>query len=114
MTRNERINEMMSKDCFKGWSRQDIEAEINTLSDKEISDGYAVFDFDGTGMLEIEAIGCMDAFECDDEKATQKAIEDGIKVIPIEELPENFNRRYLGWIDTPENREKIQEYCMKN
>ena len=26
-------------------------------------------------------------------------------------LMENFERRYLGWIDTPENRKAIAEYC---
>lgn len=49
----------------------------------------------------------------DDEEAVQQAIQDGVKLIPVEELPEDFDRRYLGWIDTPENRQRIQEYCAK-
>ena len=40
-------------------------------------------------------------------------VKDGIKIIPIEELPENFDRNYLGWIDTEENRNKIAEYCSR-
>lgn len=112
MTRNERIEEMLNKECFSNWSRKDIEEELTDWSDVDVNNGYAIFDFDGTGMLEIEEIGCMDAFGGSDEKAVQKAIEDGIKIIPVEELPVNFTRRYLGWIDTSENRKKIEEYCV--
>ena len=74
--------------------------------------GYDIFDFDGTGMLEIEKIDEENVFT-DDEEAVEQAIKDGIKIIPIEELPENFDRRYLGWIDTEENRKKIAEYCSR-
>ena len=113
MTRDERIKEMMNKECFSGWNREDIEAELNDWSDENVSKGYAIFDFDGTGMLEIEEIGCMEAFGGSDDKATEQAIKDGVKIIPIDELPENFERKYLGWIDTPENRKAIEEYCSK-
>lgn len=71
---------------------------------------YAITNFDGTGMLEIQKIDDENVFEFDDE-AVKQAIKDGIKIIPVEELPENFDRKYLGWIDTPENRERIKEYC---
>ena len=74
--------------------------------------GYDIFDFDGTGMLEIEKIDEENVFT-DDEEAVEQAIKDGIKIIPIEELPENFDRRYLGWIDTEENRKRIAEYCSR-
>ena len=72
--------------------------------------GYDITNFDGTGMLEIQKIDEENVFESDDE-AVEQAIKDGIKIIPVEELPENFDRKYLGWIDTPENRERIKEYC---
>ena len=74
--------------------------------------GYDIFDFDGTGMLEIEKIDEENVFT-DDEEAVEQAIKDGIKIIPIEELPENFDRRYRGWIDTEENRKRIAEYCSR-
>ena len=74
--------------------------------------GYDIFDFDGTGMLEIEKIDEENVFT-DDEEAVEQAIKDGIKIIPIEELSENFDRRYLGWIDTEENRKRIAEYCSR-
>lgn len=74
------------------------------------SKGYDIFDFDGTGMLEIEKIDEMYMFDSD-EDAVEQSIKDGIKIIPVEELPENFDRKYLGWIDTPENRETIKRYC---
>lgn len=72
--------------------------------------GYAIFDFNCTGMLEIEMINAMEIFD-GDEEAVKQAIKDGIKIIPIEELPDNFDRCYLGWIDTSENRKAIEEYC---
>lgn len=72
--------------------------------------GYEITDFDGTGMLEIEKYDAADMFETD-EDAVKQAIKDGIKLIPIDELPKNFERRYLGWIDTPENRKAIEDYC---
>lgn len=76
----------------------------------EKSRGYGIYDFNGTGMLEIEKVDSEGIFE-DDAAAVEQAIKDGIGIIPVEELPENFDRRYLGWIDTPGNRARIAEYC---
>lgn len=78
-----------------------------------IQKGYAITDFDGTGMLEIQRIDEMQKFKSD-EDAVAQAIKDDIKLIPVDELPENFDRRYLGWIDTPENRKAIADYCARN
>ena len=104
----ERYNQMM-----KSW--HDDEEQVFTVVEDWGADncnkGYAIFNFDGTGMLEIEAINDVGCF--DDDEAAEQAIKDGIKIIPIEELPENFNRKYLGWIDTEENRKAIQKYCDK-
>ena len=72
--------------------------------------GYFECDFDGTGMIEIQKDDSCNKFK-NDEEAVEKAIKDGIKIIPIDELPENFDRKYLGWIDTKENRDVIQRYC---
>lgn len=33
------------------------------------------------------------------------------KIIPVKELPKGFDMRYFGWIDTPENRKAIENYC---
>ena len=75
--------------------------------------GYVIAAFDFTDMLEVERDDSMDVFE-DDEQAVEAAVVDGIKIIPVDELPENFDRRYYGWIDTPENRRAIQQYCDKH
>ena len=72
--------------------------------------GYAIAAFDFTYMLEVERDDSMNVFE-DDEQAVEAAVADGIKIIPVDELPKNFDRRYYGWIDTPENRRAIQRYC---
>lgn len=93
-----------------GYEDNDIESVINDWGLENVNKGYETFDFDGTGMLQIEAIGDVDAFESD-EDAVEEAIADGIKIIPVHELPNNFDRKYFGWIDTPENREAIEQYC---
>lgn len=82
------------------------------IQNEDMTKGYTIADFDGTGLLEIQRVDAAGIFESDDE-ATEQAIKDGVKVIPVEELPEKFERRYLGWIDTPENRKAIEEYCRK-
>lgn len=75
-----------------------------------MSKGYEVTDYDGTGLLEIQKIDLDGIFENDSE-AVKQAIKDGIKIIPVEELPKNFERLYLGWIDTLENRKRIEAYA---
>lgn len=90
-----------------GWDREDAER------------GYAIFDFDQTGLLEVERI---DACYCDDGEVTDddcalEAEKSGYcKIIPVNELPDSFmahgyDRRFYGWVDTPENRKAIREYC---
>lgn len=88
---------------------EDCNTDIVILDKKP---GYAVVDFDGTGMLEIQKLDDSGIYQTDEE-AVEQAMMDGISIIPVEELPENFDRRYLGWIDTPENREAIEDYCRK-
>ena len=61
-------------------------------------------------ILEVERDDSMNVYE-DDEQAVEAAVADGIRIIPVDELPESFDRRYYGWIDTPENRRAIQRYC---
>ena len=77
--------------------------------ENQVKNGYGIFNYDGTGMMEIQRIDEMGVFATDDE-AVDQAIRDGYKVIPVEELPKGFDRRYPGWIDTPENRAAIQAY----
>ena len=75
--------------------------------------GYVIAAFNFTDMLEVERDDSMNVFE-DDEQVVEATVADGIKIIPVDELPENFDRRYYGWIDTPENRRAIQQYCDKH
>ena len=105
---DERYNQMMKS--FNN-NEEFIEEAIEEWGIENVNKGYEIFDFDGTGMLQIEEIGYTDAFNGNDAEATEQAMRDGIKIIPIDELPKNFDRRYLGWIDTPENRKAIEEYC---
>lgn len=105
----ERYNQMM---FYYNNDRNAVRQVVNEWTVETCNKGYNVVDYDGTGMLEIQRIYDVGAFE-NDEDAVEQATKDGIKLIPIEELPENFDRKYLGWIDTPENRQVIQEYCNK-
>ena len=94
----------------------------NEWSAHAVRTGYQIFDYDGTGMLEVEEIDDMETFSryikendldmSPNELAALQAMEDGYcKIIPVDELPENFDMRCFGWVDTPENRLAIQKYC---
>lgn len=95
------------------------ESHGNELSDTEIRElvkectpdalnrGYDVFN---TGVVEeICVIGDIASDSRDDAWATARAIIDGVKIIPVEELPEGLpkERKYLGYIDTPANRKAL-------
>ena len=93
-----------------GYDDEDIEEIVEEWGVQQVNNGYGIFDFNGTGMLQVETIEEVRAFKFDDD-AVAAAIANGMKFIPIAELPINFDRRYLGWIDTPENRAAIKRYC---
>lgn len=103
-----RYEQMM--ETFK--NEKHIDDAIEEWGVDSVNKGYEIFDFNGTGMLEVNKINSVMAF-CSSYYAVKQAIKDGIKIIPVEELPENFDRKYLGWIDTPENRNMIKKYCNK-
>ena len=94
-----------------GWSKEDAER------------GFCICDFEGLGLYEINAIfeAHIETYNSyDDELAAREAERIGYcKIIPVDELPNPFSyftkndRRYFGWIDTPENRKNIKEYCDK-
>ncbi len=91
-----------------GWTKEQAER------------GFEIFDFDGTGMLEIEAIcDCYPNGNYDDEEAAKEAERiNYCKIIPVDELPnpfiyDGYSRRYFGWVDTSDNRKRIENYCKK-
>lgn len=96
----------------KIYSDKRIREIINEWGVDVVNKGYDIFTFNGMGIFEVSRIDDVEAFESDDD-ATEQAIKDGIKIIPVDELPETFGRRYLGWIDTPENRARIAELAEK-
>lgn len=63
-------------------------------------------------MLEIQGIDEIGKFERD-EAAVEQAVKDGIPLIPVEELPADFQYRWFGWVDTPKNRAAIAEDAQK-
>lgn len=93
----------------EGWPREACER------------GYDIFNYDGLGLLEVEAIAdvylsCDDDEGYDDEACAREAERTGFcKIIPIKDIPEDFMvngdyARWFGWVDTPENRKAIEEY----
>ena len=105
----ERYNQLLSN----GNEIEDIEELINSWGVEIVNKGYDIFDYDGTGLLDIERIDEIGAFNTDKE-ATEQAIKDGIKIIPISELPINLceSMKFYGWIDTPENRKALEVYAI--
>ena len=100
-------------------TQEQVQAGIEEgWTEEEAKRGYAIVDFDGTGMFEIEAlsdvylsvVGETDGY-CDEACAREAERSGFCKIIPVEELPENFPHRYFGWVDTPENRERIKAYA---
>ena len=88
----------------QGWSKEQAER------------GFEIFNFDGLDIFEIEAIcDCYPEDDYDDETAAREAERIGYcKIIPVDELPDPFiidgtSRRYYGWVDTPENRKRIEK-----
>lgn len=103
----ERYGQMMA---FYGNDRHMVKEVVGDWGPELCNRGWGIFDFDGTGMLEVEAIVCVGAYN--DAQAARLAEASGIKIIPVDDLPDNFDRRYFGWVDTEENRRKIAGYCM--
>lgn len=77
--------------------------------------GFGIFNYNGYGLLNVESIGGLNH----DEDAAREAERIGYcKIIPVDELPYNFyidghDARFFGWVDTPDNRKAIKEYCKK-
>lgn len=77
--------------------------------------GFEIFDYIGYNLLCVESIGGLNY----NDVAAKEAERIGYcKIIPIDELPYNFyidgyDARYFGWVDTPDNRKAIKEYCKK-
>lgn len=102
----ERFGQMMS---YYGNDRAMVKEVVGDWGPERCNRGWDIFDFDCTGMLEVEAIEDVGAY--DDDQAARMAEASGVKIIPVDELPDNFDRRYFGWVDTEENRQKIAGYC---
>lgn len=73
---------------------------------------YTVVDYNGTGMLEIWKVD--GGMYGNDAEAVLAAVRDGVKLIPVSDLPDAFPLRRLGWLDTPANRKRIGEYAREH
>lgn len=77
--------------------------------------GFGIFNYNGYGLLNVESIG---AFNYDEDAAREAERIGYCKIIPVDELPYNFyidghDAHFFGWVDTPDNRKAIKEYCKK-
>ena len=105
-------------------TKEGIERAMEDGWDRESAErGYDIFDFDQTGLLEIERIDACYVENVNDVTDDDCAIEaerSGFcKIIPVNELPNPFmvhgyNRRFYGYVDTPKNRKIIEEYTRSN
>ena len=77
--------------------------------------GFGIFNYNGYGLLNVESIG---AFNYDEDAAREAERIGYCEIIPVNELPYNFyidghDAHFFGWVDTPDNRKAIKEYCKK-
>ena len=105
----ERYAQMM--ETYDG-DEEAIKEVVDDWGAESVNKGYELFVsmVSNDGMVQVERIDDVGAFDGDDE-AIEQAIKDGIKIIPVDELPENFWYRFFGWVDTPENRKAIERWC---
>ena len=78
--------------------------------------GYDLFDTYRWGsskivLVMLSQIDEVHAFDNDEEAAMQAERDGFCKIIPVSELPEIFDMKWFGWVDTPENRAAISRYC---
>lgn len=105
----------MKKYKFEYPTEEGIKEAIEEGWDEEQARrGFDIFDMNGTGILEINMID--DCFyggtDNTDYLAAKEAERIGFcKIIPRKELPKNFDEKRFGYIDTPENRKAIENYC---
>lgn len=108
----------MMNNAFANITENQINRALrNGWSLEDASRGYAIVDYIGTGMKEVEFIRDMwlneDDPDIDDTDAAMEAERTGFcKIIPVKELPDNFSLKWFGWVDTPENRKAIENYCL--
>ena len=72
--------------------------------------GYDIVDRDG--VMEVQRLDSAGVFP-DDVSAVNAAIKDGVPIIPVCDLPEDFPYHWLGWLDTPRNWRAIRLLCEK-
>ena len=88
------MNYIIDEQGNKRPTQEMVDAYIDDWGE-DAKHGYAIFDFDCTGMLEIEMINEMGIFN-GDEEAVEQAMKDGIKIIPIEEYCSDEGNYYVN------------------
>ncbi len=71
--------------------------------------GYTMFDYDGTGCIDIEMINDMELDFTDEDAAVHAQNNGYCKIIPVSELPVGLpeSMKFYGWVDTEENRQRL-------
>jgi hypothetical protein len=99
--KREVTREMAKEAMKKGWTYE------------EATKGYAVASSEDImgGALHIQRIDELNAFDSDDEAAEYAEKSNGVKV--IHDLPDYISENdRANFIDTPDNREKIEKYIL--
>ena len=80
-----------------------------TALTKEQTRGWTIKSAAPYGIVKIVADRELTIYSSDEE-AVAAAVTAGMSVIPESELPENFQKPRLGWVDNPINRLKIKHH----
>ena len=91
----------------------DVELIVNRYGVDTVNKGYSIKAFNDDGIESVYTLFEVSAFS-DDSDAVEAAVKDGVKIIPVGHLPNNFYDRWYGYVDTPENRKRIYKYCKNN
>lgn len=108
---DERYNQMMER---YNYNQQFVKEIVNTYGADNCNRGYIVVNDYTPDLLRIKPIFDVGAF-LNVEDAALAAKENGMKIIPLEELPELIpdSMKFYGWIDTELNRILLQKLCDK-
>lgn len=90
-------------------------------SEEQCRRGYDIFDWNGYGLLIVEMLADvyvgspLQDYVTDDDCVAEAERSGFCKIIPVDELPEHMiedgsDRRWYGWVDTPDNRKRINEF----
>lgn len=105
------LSDLRYTQLSKYYSDNDIKRLVKYWGVKRCESGYATVDWEGLGLARIEKIDELRVFSSDNA-AINQAIKDGVKLIPLRDLPDGLpdDMYSRGWVDNLTNRMNIKKY----